>query len=83
MMALMLSILAIVNFVGWIYGGVGLYRFATLDGKQDSEEAFWKATWTFVGAIMLINISLLAMDLSASLSGANTGSQISAGSGFH
>jgi flagellar biogenesis protein FliO len=69
MSATMYAVLAIVVFLGWVYGGLGVYKFATIGSKQDQDEAFWKATWTLMGATLLVNIALAAMDVSSTLSG--------------
>lgn len=61
--AMIFAIISIMTLIGWIFGGVAAYGFATMGESNDRHASFWKNAWMFLGAMILVNMMLFASDV--------------------
>lgn len=61
--AMVFAIISIMTLIGWIFGGVAAYGYATMADSNDRHAAFWKNSWMFLGAMILVNMMLFASDV--------------------
>ena len=64
--AMTFAVISILTLVGWIFGGVAVYGFATMGSSNDRHSSFWKYSWMFLGAMILVNFMLFASDVMGS-----------------